>query len=193
MTGKKIATTVRIVTAAPIMALILLLILFLRAPQTFGNTLTFISTIAFLVVVPLLAYPLQPLFKKYKDGGREGQRKLAMVFAVVGYVGGLLTAILSGATQSVLVIYISYLISGLLVALTNKLLHFKASGHACGVAGPFLILIYLGQPIGYLGIGALAITWLASLYMKRHTWVQLLAGSAIPFIAFALINMMPLS
>ena len=193
MTKKKIAATVRIITIAPIMALVLLLILFLRAPQTFGNTFNFISTVVFLVVIPLLAYPLQPLFKKFKDGGRESQRKLAMIFAVVGYIGGLLSAIVSGATKSVLMIYVSYLISGSLVALTNKLLHFRASGHACGVAGPFLILIYLGQPIGYLGIGALAITWLASLYMKRHTWEQLLAGSAIPFIALALIIIMPFS
>jgi hypothetical protein len=191
MIKEKIAYIVRIITVAPIMALVLLLTLFLREPQTFGDRSTFVMNIVFLVIIPLLAYPLQPLFRKFKDGGREGQRKLAMLFAVAGYISGLIFAIASGATQDILVIYISYLISGLLVALTNKVLHFRASGHACGVAGPFILLIYFGQPIGYLGIGVLAITWLASLYMKRHTWLQLLAGNTIPFISLVMITLMP--
>jgi hypothetical protein len=96
----------------------------------------------------------------------------------------------SGATKSVLMIYITYMISGLFVLLTNKLLHFRASGHACGVAGPFLLLIYFGQPIGYLGVGVLVITWLTSLYMKRHTWLQLLAGTSIPFLSLAVVKIM---
>ena len=192
MTRQKLAYVTRVVTVAPIMALVLLVTLYLRAPQLFGNLLSFVATVFFLVGLPLLAYPLQPLFPKFKAAGREGQRKLAMVFAVVGYVGGLIFAIATHATQDVIVIYISYLISGLLVGLINKVLHFRASGHACGVAGPFMLMVYFGQPIGYLGIIVLAITWLASLYMKRHTWPQLLAGNAIPFVSLALITMIPL-
>lgn len=177
---------------APIMALVLLIPLYLRAPQSFGNPLSFAATIFFLAGFPMLAYPMQPLFKKFRDGGRESQRKLAMLFSVTGYIGGLIFAIATDATQNVLIIYIAYLISGSLVALTNKVLHFKASGHACGVAGPFMLLVYFGQPIGYLGFGVLAITWLASLYMKRHTWSQLLAGNTIPFISLAMISMVHL-
>lgn len=188
MIKEKIANLIRIITVAPIMALVLLLILFLRAPLMFENTFTFVMNVVFLVVIPLLAYPLQPFFKKFKDDGREGQRKLAMYSAVAGYVGGLIFAIASGANKDILVIYITYLISGSLVALINKVLHFRASGHACGVAGPFLLLIYFGQPIGYLGIGVLVITWLASLYMKRHTWLQLLAGNLIPFVSLAVVT-----
>lgn len=189
MIKDKLAFLIRIITVAPIMALVLLVTLYLRAPQTFGNPLTFAATIFFLTVLPLLAYPLQPLFRKFKDGGREGQRKLAMLFAVAGYICGLIFAIATRAPQDVIIIYVAYLISGSLVALTNKVLHFKASGHACGVAGPFMLLVYFGQPIGYLGFGVLAITWLASLYMKRHTWPQLLAGNTIPFISLAMISM----
>lgn len=189
MIKDKLAYFIRIFTVAPFMALVLLVTLYLRAPQTFGNPLTFAATVFFLTGLPLLAYPLQPLFRKFRDGGREGQRKLAMLFAVAGYIGGLIFAIATRATQDVIIIYVAYLISGSLVGLTNKVLHFRASGHACGVAGPFMLLVYFGQPIGYLGIGVLAITWLASLYMKRHTWPQLLAGNTIPFISLAMISM----
>ena len=190
MSKEKVAYLVRVITVAPIMALVLLLVLFLCAPLTFGNPENFLATVVFLVVVPLLAYPLQPFFSKFKDEGREGQRKLAMLFAVMGYIGGLVIAVVSGAAKSVLMIYITYMISGLFVLLTNKLLHFRASGHACGVAGPFLLLIYFGQPIGYLGVGVLVITWLTSLYMKRHTWLQLLAGTSIPFLSLAVVKIM---
>jgi len=192
MIRQKLAYFIRVVTVAPIMALVLLVTLFLRAPQVFGNTLSFAATVLFLVVFPILAYPLQPLFPKFRDRGREGQRKLAMVFAVAGYIGGLIFALATNATRDVLVIYIAYLISGSLVGLINKVFHFRASGHACGVAGPFMLLVYFGQPIGYLGILVLAITWLASLDMKRHTWPQLLAGNAIPFVSLALIAITPL-
>ncbi|MBG0788544.1 MAG: hypothetical protein H0S79_25940, partial [Anaerolineaceae bacterium] len=146
MIKDKLAYLIRIITVAPIMALVLLVTLYLRAPQTFGTPLTFAATIFFLAGLPLLAYPLQPLFRIFRDGGRESQRKLAMLFAVAGYIGGLIFAIATGATQDVIIIYVAYLISGSLVALTNKVLHFRASGHACGVAGPFMLLVYFGQP-----------------------------------------------
>ena len=190
---KKIAYVIRVITVAPIMALVLLIVLYFNSPLTFGSTAVFLMTVFFLVVLPLLAYPLQPLVKKYKDKGREGQRTLAMIFAVAGYILGLASAIIFGAPTGVLVIYLAYMISGLLVALTNKVLHFKASGHACGIAGPFMLLVYFGQMIGYAGLGVLIIAWIASFYMKRHTWPQLLVGTAIPFSALGIILLLPLS
>ena len=190
---KKIAYVIRVITVAPIMALVLLIVLYFNSPLTFGSTAVFLMTVFFLVVLPLLAYPLQPLVKKYKDKGREGQRTLAMIFAVAGYILGLASAIIFGAPTGVLVIYLAYMISGLLVAVTNKVLHFKASGHACGIAGPFMLLVYFGQMIGYMGLGVLIIAWIASFYMKRHTWPQLLVGTAIPFSALGIILLLPLS
>ncbi len=190
---KKIAYVIRVITVAPIMALVLLIVLYFNSPLTFGSTAVFLMTVFFLVVLPLLAYPLQPLVKKYKDKGREGQRTLAMIFAVAGYILGLASAIIFGAPTDVLVIYLAYMISGLLVALTNKVFHFKASGHACGIAGPFMLLVYFGQMIGYAGLGVLIIAWIASFYMKRHTWPQLLVGTAIPFSALGIILLLPLS
>jgi len=189
---KKAAYVIRIITVAPVMALVLLLILYLRAPQTFGNTLVFVMTVFFLVVLPLLAYPLQPLVKKYKDKGREGQRTLALIFAVAGYIIGFVSALVMNAPSDVLIIYISYMISGLLVAVANKVFHFKASGHACGVTGPFMLLVYFGQTIGFIGLGVLLMAWLASIYMKRHTWPQLLAGTAIPFAALGFVLILSL-
>lgn len=183
---KNLAKIIRIITVAPIMALNMLLTLYLQNPLLFGSAVIFILSVLFLVIFPLLAYPLQPLIKKYKSKGREGQRTLAIIFAVAGYLGGCLFAILLHASKNVWIIYLTYLLSGTLVMLWNKLLHFKASGHACGVTGPFALLIYFGQPYGYIGIPVLALVWLASLYMKRHTNLQLITGSVIPIVALGI-------
>jgi hypothetical protein len=185
---KKLAYVIRVVTVAPIMALVMLLILYIKNPLFFGDTLTFILTVLFLVVLPLLAYPLQPLIKPYKDKGRDGQRTLAIIFAVAGYILGCISAFIFHAPRDVFTIYLSYFLSGLLVMLINKLLHFRASGHACGITGPFMLLVYFGQPVGYfIGVPVLIISWLSSLYMKRHTTAQFVAGAVIPFAALGIV------
>jgi hypothetical protein len=185
---KKLAYAVRVLTVAPIMALVMLLILYFRVPSFFGDTATFVLIILFLVVFPLLGYPLQPLIKPYKNNGRDGQRTLAIIFAVAGYILGCAAAIIFRAPGNVLTIYVSYFLSGSFVMLVNRLFHFKASGHACGITGPFTLLVYFGQPCGYfIGIPVFAIVWLSSLRMKRHTNLQLATGAALPFIALGLI------
>lgn len=182
----KVSKIIRIFTVAPIMALVMLLIIQLSKPGLFGNKVNLLLSILFLTVFPLLAYPLQPFIKKFKDKGREGQRTLAMIFAVSGYILGLLSALLLQAPKSVLIIYLGYLLSGVIVVVCNKLFDFKASGHACGIVGPFAILLLLGQRCGLLGIPVLIAAWWASIKMKRHTVSQLIGGTAIPIIALAM-------
>lgn len=184
---KKLAKLIRVMTVAPFMALFMLIILYVHDRPLFGGPVNFVLLILFLVVFPLLAYPLQPFIKKYKVRGREGQRALAIGFAVAGYIGGCLSGLLLHAPKSVWIIYLSYLVSGILIALTNKLMHFRASGHACGVTGPFAILICFGQTCGYLGIPVLALAWLSSLQMKRHTNRQLIGGTLIPIAALGIV------
>lgn len=184
---KKWAYAIRIITVAPLMALVMLLVLVLRAPQTFGVPGMFWLSAFFLVVLPLLAYPLQPLIGPFKHKGREGQRTLALIFAVAGYFLGCVFAAVLGAPRGVWFIFLSYMLSGSLVALFNKVFHFRASGHACGVTGPFMLLVYFGQPAGYAGFAVLAVVWLASLAMKRHTTAQIIVGALIPFAALVIL------
>lgn len=170
---------------APFMALVMLVILYVRAPADFGNPALFASSIVFLTVLPLLAYPFQPLLPHFRNRGREGQRTLAMLFAVTGYVLGCIAAFFSNAPDKLKIIFFSYLFSGILVLLFNKLFHVKASGHACGVAGPFAILASFGQWAGFIGVPLLAVVWWSSLKTGRHTPRQLIAGTALPIFALA--------
>lgn len=183
----KLAKIIRTITVAPAMALVMLLTLYKANYKLFGGVADFVLPIIFLVIFPLLAYPLQPFIKHYKDKGRDGQRTLAMIFAVTGYVAGCLSALIMRAPKSVLIIYLSYLLSGALIFLINKLFKFKVSGHTCGVTGPFAILLCFGQMGGLIGIPVLALVCWASLYMKRHTVSQLIGGAVIPAISLSFI------
>ena len=178
---KRISKLIRVLTTPPIMALLALSLLFLRDSAIFGSSMHFILAILFLCVLPLLAYPLQPFIPKFKDKGRDGQRNLAMIFSVCGYLLGNLTTLFLHAPTSLWLIYLAYLISGILIALVNKVFHKKASGHACGIAGPLSLLVCFGMPAALLvGIPIyLAALW-ASLEMKRHTLPQFLGGTVIP-------------
>lgn len=183
----KAAKIIRVMTLAPLMACVMLVIVFCTRPEEMGGVEEFVFSLLFLVVFPLLAYPLQRFIPGYKDKGRDGQRNLAIIFAVSGYVFGCLLNLLLHSPTGMWVIYLGYLLSGLGVFAFNRFFHLKASGHACGVAGPAALLVYFRLPAVIPGLVILALTWWASLRMKRHTWQQLLGGTLIPIAAVTLI------
>ena len=185
-----IAKTVRIITLAPLMALATLITLYVNEPQLFGaNAINLWLAILFLTVLPILAYPLQPVIPGFKGKGREGQRNLAMVFAVSGYTLGCITNLFLKAPEELWLIYLTYLISGAAIVFVNKKLHIRASAHACGIIGPAVMLAAFGIPAALL-VGVplhFAALW-ASLKMKRHTVPQYVAGSIIPIAVLAILK-----
>ena len=184
------AKVIRILTLAPIMALATLLTLYIHAPALFGQTYLFLLAIVFLCILPLLAYPFQPIIPGFKGKGREGQRNLAMVFAVSGYVLGCLTNLLLDAPRLLWFVYLIYLFSGVLIVVINKVFHLRASAHACGIAGPTALLMYFGVYFAIIPgtILYFAALW-ASIKMKRHTLPQFLGGAAVPLVMLAVLHL----
>ena len=179
---KYCAKAIRVITTAPIFAALLCTLLYVLVPNSFASPLHFVLALGYLSVLPVLAYPISAVIPALRRKGRDGQRNLAIALSIVGYLGGFLTGLLFGGTPTECVLFGTYLCSGTLLALCT-LLHFKASGHACGVSGPIAMMIYvLGLP--YAAMYALlgAVVW-ASLKIKRHTPVQLVLGSIIPVAA----------
>lgn len=177
---------IRIVTVAPVMAFAALSVLFVCDGSVFRGTADYITAVLLLVAVPLLAYPLQPIIPGFKDKGRDGQRRLAIVMAVVGYIFGILAAFITHASKGLKLIYMVYFISGVMILLFNKVLKIKASGHACGVAGPLAYLAYFLGAYALIGLPVMALVYLASLKMKRHKLSELLTGSVIPCAALGI-------
>jgi MFS family permease len=181
----RLAKIIRVITIAPIMAFVILTIVYVAYTHLFNGLANYILAVIFLTVFPVLAYPLQPYIKKFKDKGREGQRNLAIITGVSGYLLGILCAIILNAPKAVWLIYLTYFISGVGIALFNKVLKIRASGHACGVVGPMALLVLLVGKKALVGIILLVSVYWASLRMKRHTVSQLVWGSLIPLVAMA--------
>jgi hypothetical protein len=179
----KVAKAVRVATVAPISAFVVLTILYISRPEIFGNTMHYIFSLVFLVLVPISAYPLQPFVPGFKDQGRKGQRTLAMFTAALGYVLGVIFLMFVPAPDDCLLIYLTHLLSGLLFLLFNKALKIRASGHACGLAGPVVALVYFLGAKALLGFLAFAAACWASLVMKRHTKSELAIGASISVLA----------
>ena len=175
----KAALAIRIITLPPIIAGILVSLLYFLLPGSFG-LMEYILSLVFLVVLPLLGYPLQRFIPGFKDKGRDGQRTLAMLFAVAGYVFCLVTNIFASASRGMWIICLEYLLSGILILVFNKGLRIKLSAHGCGSAGPIFLLLYFGL---YVPAALMAVVtvfaYVASVKAKHHTVPQLIGGSAV--------------
>lgn len=182
---KKIFKIIRVATVPPIMASLLFIILGI------SNQIAWIDAwlgVLFLGGLPILAYPLQMFIPYFKDKGREGQRNLAIIFAVIGYIVGCILALIFDAPSTIILIYLDYLLSGILIAVFNKLFRLRASGHACGIVGPVAMLIYFGLYIpAVIGAVLTLLVFISSIGMKRHTFLQLIGGSAITVSALLLL------
>ena len=185
----KISFIIRKITVPPVFAASLLIIAYIVYPHYFGSILHMFGGLVFLCVLPILAYPLQKYIPHFKDKGREGQRSLAMIFSAVGYLLGTLVAFITGAPAELKIIYLEYLLCGIAMLVLNKAFKLKASGHACGIVGPILLMIYFKMYIPAL-VGALLIVpvYVSSLKTKRHTAPQLIGGSLIPLVALGIIH-----
>jgi len=176
---EKSAKIISYVTIAPVMAFCMLTFLYFADSRHFQNSTYYILAVICLTVIPILAYPVQPLLPQFKDEGRNGQRKLAFIFVILGYTLGITSAFVFNAPEPYLIIYISYFLSGLILTIVNKLLKIKASGHACGVMGPIIICIYFFGNYSWLFLLLLPIVFWSRMKIGRHTLKELLLGATI--------------
>lgn len=181
----KAAKFIRILTVPPIMAGALILILALRRGQIFRGPADILLAVICLMVLPVLAYPLQPFIPGFRDKGRKGQRNLAFVCTIIGYTAGVIIGCIFHVSAALQFVLNVYLLSVVLLTFFNKVLHIKASGHACSVAGPLVMLIYQIGPVMILPcvlIGG-GVVW-SSLVLKRHTLSELGFGALTSVLSF---------
>ena len=131
---------------------------------------------------------MQKHIPPYKNKGRDGQRTLAMMFAVSGYVLGIVFGLLAHAPKGTILIYLEYFLSGMVILLFNKCFHRKISGHACGIFAPIGLFLHFKLYIcAAIGILVAALVYISSLHTKHHTLPQLIGGSIVPFAVLFLI------
>lgn len=185
---EKLAKGIRVITVPPVMAGLLILIIALTHSEVFRGVGDILLTVMCLSVIPVLAYPLQPLIPGFKGKGRNGQRNLAFLLTIIGYIIGMITGYLTHVSAVLQFIFNVYFVSVLVLTLFNKVLHIRASGHACSIAGPLVFLVYFLGPYLILPCLMIAslITW-SSLTLKRHTKSELAFGALSAILAFGLV------
>lgn len=184
---KKSLKIIRIVTVAPIMAFLLYTLTFIFRREFFPSAWHYIYSVICLTVLPLLAYPLQRFIPPFKNKGRDGQRTLAIIFSVVGYLLCCLFGLIFDQPSELWLITLVYLFSGVCILISSKLFKFKISGHACGVLGPVFVLFYFGlYAPAIIGLFIAAFVYYASLASERHTLPELVGGSILPAILMLL-------
>lgn len=180
------AKIIRVLTIPPIMVALLIGILAGARRELFESTSQFWVPILGLGVFPVLAYPFQKLVKGRAETGREQQRNMAFLFTLIGYTATFMWALISQVGRELMIICSTYFFSVVLLTVCNKLLHIRASGHACSVTAPLIIPIYLVnlRMVVPCLILACLVVW-SSLYLKRHTRHDLAMGGFICVLAFA--------
>lgn len=186
----KISIFIRKITIPPVFAVVLLSSMYFIQPKGIGSPWQLLSGILFLAILPILAYPLQKYIHPFKDKGRDGQRTLAMLFSFAGYLLGTVATFTSAAPIELKSIFIEYLFCGISMLLLNKLFKLKASGHACGIIGPIILMVYFGLyiPAGVCSVFVIPV-YISSLRTKQHTPMQLLGGALIPAVMLVLVHL----
>ena len=184
----KIFKLIRKITIPPVFAVVLFTVVYIAHTDYFGSIWHLLGALFFVALLPTLAYPLQRFIPKFKDKGRDGQRTLAMIFSFVGYLLGVVIAFVFSAPVELKLIYLEYLLCGVGMILLNKVFKIKASGHACGIVGPIIMLIYFGMYIPAI-IETLFVVpvYVSSVRTKQHTVSQLIVGSIIPAVVLLIL------
>lgn len=181
------AKIIRTVTVPPVIAFAMLTYFYFCTEGIFSSPAEYCLSVFFICVLPALAYPVQFMVKN-KFPGRDGQRTLAMVFSVAGYVLGAVSAFAMGSSHMLKLIYLGYLLSGAIILILSKGAKFKISGHAVGSAGPIAILLGFGQWVWVFGLPVILSVFYSSLRIKRHTKAQIICGLIQPFLVFGLLT-----
>ena len=183
---QKTAKFIRVITVPPVMVLCFLLVMYFFTDCVFRNVYELIFSIIFLMIIPILAYPFQKLFPSLNCKGRECQRNLAFVFSFIGYMLSVIYGFTIHAQKYLLQIFLTYFLSVLILLLFNKVIKIRASGHACSIAGPVTLMIFLIGSVTIIPclIIFLMVAW-SSIILKRHTLKELLFGVLSVIIAFA--------
>jgi len=181
---KTVAKIIRGVTVPPVWVAALLCLLYFMRDDVLTNVLDFAVSLLLLAIVPVLAYPLQSAIPALRPGGQQMKRKLAFVLSLLGYSAAFIFSMLREALPNLAYINAVYLSSVILLTLINVISPWRASGHACSVVGPVVLLTgFLGWRALLPGLFLIALSFWASIYLRRHTVRELLLGSATSVLA----------
>lgn len=175
---QKAAFAVRVLLVPPILFGALFGILYAVRGDLFHSTWEMLAGVGFLGVFPILAYPVWFAVPRWRAAGRPLQRKLAFLFTLIGYTGGLLFGFFAGCSAEVRAVFLTYFCAVLLLTVQNRVFRVRASGHACSVAALCVLLPYFcGWWWIFPTVLLFGLSVWGSLVTKRHTVRELCCGA----------------
>ena len=184
----KLSKLIRAISIPPLVVTIFIIIL---RVNSLINNIDALFLFIFLALIQLTAYPLSYLIPKFREGGRETQRNLAFIIGLIGYTGGLVYALTSNINIKLEVLYITYFVSIIILFFINKVLKIRASGHMTSITGPLVGLLYFMGLITLIpSLIFYSHVFFSSLYLKRHTILEMIIGSFVTIGSFLLVFML---
>lgn len=184
---EKIAKCIRAITVPPVLVILMLVILYEKCPVIFHGLRDLWMSLIWLGICPILAYPLQKILPGWKEKGRTGQRNLAFICSIIGYLIAAVYGVLANVSLELQLIFNTYVLSVVLLDFLNKVMKKRASGHACSITAPLIFLAYfVSWKMAAFCIFIGGMSFWASLKLKRHLPTDLLAGSIVCFVSFAI-------
>jgi hypothetical protein len=167
----------------PVLSGLFLLYLYFTLPGTTPNRLNgFLLALLFVSIIPELSVLFYiPGKNMDHDAVLHRQRTVSFILMAVSYPIGWLVLHLTHAPRIFEAMACTYTFVTVGLIFFNLLLHYKASGHAAGVAGPVAAMIFL------FGIWAAPLLLLLPLVSwvrvtaKGHTFWQTVVGSVLSF------------
>lgn len=181
----KLAKLIRVVSVPPFMVSAMFLIFYFDN-KIFANFEQLICSLIFFAIIPVLAYPICAVVPKLKEKGREGERNLAFILSIAGYTLAMGYAFFAQLGKGLMLIYLSYFYSVIILTVFNKLIKKRASGHTCAIAGPLIFLVFFeGVFFSIPCVSVFMLVVWASLKLKRHTVEEIILGSMSALFAFS--------
>jgi len=158
----------------PVLAMLTFFFFYFMKPaeRNLGACLTGVICLG---LVPLSAW----LHMARHPGDYKGERKVGFALSIAGYVAGtvIMLVFFHGSRLNV-ALMLSYLFTVIALTVVN-LMHYKASGHGAGAAGPGTALtIVYGWP-GAISYLLLVLVAVAKMDIKEHTLGQLCTGASL--------------
>jgi membrane-associated phospholipid phosphatase len=122
------------------------------------------------------------------DATIKEERTIPYIYAIGFSLTGLILSSLFGLNERIIMMWMVYLVSSILIININK--YWKISAHTIGASMPLGALI-LFPDVEYLLVSTLILSLVifSRLFLKVHTLLQVLTGSILGFtVAFVLLN-----
>lgn len=160
--NERLVRGINIVTAAPVVGLAAVSILFWKNPGLFNQQLTwYLYTLCFVALLPTAVVLLQASLVYFQRGAKSAP-PLAFIGWIVSLALGSVGCLLFESPPGVLAIFAASLATGVILTFVKRIHDQPAGVYAAGIANAVVLLVYFLSPLWLTG-GLL----LAAVYWAR--------------------------